>query len=206
MADFAAFALAHLPPAPARVLEVGCGDEGGLVPALTEAGYDALGVDPRAPEGVRFLQATFQDAAAAGALGAYDAVVAGRMLHHVEPLSEALGVLASLAPLLVVDDFGWDAIDPVAQEWYERRYAELAAAGAAPAGPPSLDEWRERVSGLHRGGAVLEALRRRYRELLFEPRPFLYRWLDPASEAGEQALVDAGAIAAIGFRWVGTAG
>jgi len=45
---FTEFVLHHLPPAPARVLEIGCGDRGGVVPALVDAGYDALGVDPRA--------------------------------------------------------------------------------------------------------------------------------------------------------------
>src|SRR2546430_17366285 len=50
------FVLHHLPPAPARVLEVGCGDRGGVVSALVDAGYDAIGVDPRAPAGPRFRQ------------------------------------------------------------------------------------------------------------------------------------------------------
>ena len=41
------FVRAHLPPAPARVLEIGCGPEGGFVPAMREHGYDAVGVDSR---------------------------------------------------------------------------------------------------------------------------------------------------------------
>ena len=45
------FARGQLPPAPARVLEVGCGSLGGFVPALLDAGYQAVGVDPEAPEG-----------------------------------------------------------------------------------------------------------------------------------------------------------
>jgi hypothetical protein len=45
--EFTEFVLHHLPQAPARVLEVGCGDRGGVVPSLVEAGYDAIGVDPR---------------------------------------------------------------------------------------------------------------------------------------------------------------
>ena len=40
------FVRAHLPPAPARVLEIGCGPEGGFVPTMREHGYDAEGVDP----------------------------------------------------------------------------------------------------------------------------------------------------------------
>ena len=59
--DFTEFVLSHLPPAPARVLDVGCGDVGGVVPALVEAGYDAYGVDPRAPAGTRYSHGDFRD-------------------------------------------------------------------------------------------------------------------------------------------------
>src|SRR5438105_91990 len=58
--DFTEFVLSQLSPAPARVLEIGCGPDGGIVSALVEAGHDALGVDPRVPEGDRFRAATFQ--------------------------------------------------------------------------------------------------------------------------------------------------
>ncbi|MDF2739214.1 MAG: Methyltransferase domain [Actinomycetia bacterium] len=45
------FVREQLPAAPARVLEVGCGTLGGLVPALVDGGYQAVGVDPQAPQG-----------------------------------------------------------------------------------------------------------------------------------------------------------
>jgi len=45
------FVAAQLPRAPATVLEIGCGAAGGFVPALLDAGYDAMGIDPAAPEG-----------------------------------------------------------------------------------------------------------------------------------------------------------
>jgi hypothetical protein len=44
------FVRAELPPTPATVLEMGCGLLGGFVPALLDAGYHAVGVDPEAPE------------------------------------------------------------------------------------------------------------------------------------------------------------
>lgn len=201
MAAFADFVLAWLPPPPARVLEVGCGREGGVVQALVEAGYDAVGVDPDAPVGKRFRRESFQDTAPA--LGTFDAAVAGRMLHHVFPLDEALDVLGRLAPRLVVEEFAWEAIDPPAQRWYEGRHAELVATGRRPTGPPSLDEWRWRHPGLHRSDTLLAELRERYRELAFEPLPYLYRWLEPGDEAPERELVDAGAIRPIGWRWAG---
>jgi len=181
------------------VLEVGCGEEGGLVESLARRGYDVLGVDPHAPEGERFRRARFQELE-----GEWDAVVAGRVLHHVRPLGESLDIVASFAPLLVVDEFAPDLIDDAAQDWYEGQHRLLRASGQQPKGPPSLDEWRTRHHELHPHDVLLDALRERYDELVVEWGPYLFRWLGgPSSEALEQSLVDAGAFAAIGYRWAG---
>jgi SAM-dependent methyltransferase len=199
MPDFATFVLSQLPPPPRRVLEIGCGTAGGVVPALVAAGYDALGVDPRAPAGERYRQTDFRDVD-----GTFDAVVAGRVLHHVHPLDDALDRVASLAAVLVVDEFAWDRIDAAAQDWYEGQRRMLVAAGADPPGPASLDEWRTRHPDLHAHVALLQGLRTRYRESAFEWLPYLYRWLGgPASEALEQTLIDAQAFPATGWRFAG---
>ena len=199
MSDFATFVLSQLPPPPRRVLEIGCGTEGGVVPALVAAGYDALGVDPRAPAGDRYRQTDFREVD-----GAFDAVVAGRVLHHLRPLGDALDRVAALAPLLVVDEFAWDRIDDAAQDWYESQRRMLVAAGADPPGPASLDEWRMRHPDLHPHRELLDGLRARYRETAFVWLPYLHRWLGgPSSEALEQALVDAQAFPATGWRWAG---
>ncbi|MFL5911307.1 MAG: class I SAM-dependent methyltransferase [Gaiellaceae bacterium] len=180
---FTEFVLHHLPPAPARVLEVGCGDRGGVVPALVDAGYDATGVDPRAPAGPRFLQTDFREVA-----GTFDAVVAGRVIHHLDPLGDAVDRLASLAPLLIVDEFAWDLIDPELQAWYE---AERAARPDA-IGPPTLDEWRWRHPGLHPHDVLLEALRARYDERVLEWIPYFHHWLGDVESPDR-----------IGYRWAG---
>lgn len=204
MSDFATFVLEQLPEPPCRVLEVGCGPEGGLVPFLAGRGYDALGVDPEAPAGGGFLRARFQDAHAELSREGFDAVVAGRVLHHVRPLGEGLDAVAALAPLLLVDEFAPDRIDPAARAWYEARRAELRAAGGDPPGPPDLGEWRLRHPDLHSDAVLLAGLRARYEERILAWVPYLHRWLgDPASEAIEQELIDAGAIRAIGYRWAG---
>jgi len=201
VSDFATFVFEQLPPPPLRVLEIWCGREGGLVEQLAARGYDVLGVDPDAPEGERFVRAEFQSLD-----GAWDAAVAGRMLHHVNPLGESLDTLASLAPLLVVDEFAWNRIDASAQDWYEGQHRMLRAAGVEPYGPASLDDWRGRHAGLHPDDLLLPELRARYDELAFERLPYLHRWLGgPSSEALEQSLVDAGAFPAIGYRWAGSA-
>ena len=45
------FVRGWLPDAPARVVEIGCGPLGGFVPRLEQAGYEATGIDPKAPPG-----------------------------------------------------------------------------------------------------------------------------------------------------------
>jgi hypothetical protein len=198
--DFATFVLDQLPAPPGRVLEVGCGREGGLVELLAERGYDVLGVDPQAPEGERFHRGEFQELD-----GSWDAAVAGRVLHHVRPLEQSLDKLASLAPLLVVDEFAFDRIDESAQDWYEGQHRLLRASGADPYGPQSIDEWRVRHPGLHAHDVLLAALRERYDERTLEWVPYLYHWLGgPSSEALEQTLVDVRAFPAIGYRWAGS--
>ena len=179
---------------------MGCGNEGGVVALLTDAGYDALGVDPAAPDGPRFRRERFQDVG-----GEWDAVVAGRVLHHVHPLDEGIAHLASLAPVIVVDEFSRDLIEPQGQDWYEAQHRMLAAAGAVPPGPPSLDEWGGRHADLHSHGVLLDALRTHYEERVLEWVPYFHRWLaGPSSEALEQTLVGAGAFPAVGYRWAGT--
>jgi hypothetical protein len=187
------------------VLEVGCGREGGLVPALVEAGYDAIGVDPEAPEGDRFLRETFQTLEPGDTVvHGWDAVVAGRVLHHLRPLGEGVARLARLAPLLLVDEFARELIDDRAQAWYEERYRLVSDGGGRPPGPPELNGWRLRHPDLHRHAVLLAELRARYGELAFEWLPYLHRWLgDPESELLERELTEAGALPRIGWRWAG---
>src|SRR6266566_8012069 len=106
--DFTEFALSQLPEPPGRVLEVGCGHEGGVAPALAAAGYEILAIDPHAPAGPLYRRVTLEEL---DDPGPFDAVVAGRVLHHVHPLGAALDKLAGLAPLLVLDEFAWERLD-----------------------------------------------------------------------------------------------
>jgi SAM-dependent methyltransferase len=188
-----------LPP-PARVLEVGCGD-GGLARTLDEAGYEVLAIDPRAPRGAIFRQVTLEELEDAGP---FDVAIADRALHHVNPLGPALAKLAGLAPLLVLEEFAWERIDPETQAWYETLHRELLAAGRAPEGPPNLDRWRLDHQDLHRSDLVLEAVAGRYEQRSFERQPYFYRWLElPEAEEVEQKAIDAGTIRPIGYRYVG---
>jgi hypothetical protein len=197
---FLSFVLDRLPAPPARVLEVGCGNEGGLVPSLAERGYDVLGVDPQAPTGDRYVRAHFEESFDVLTGRPWDAVVAARVLHHVDPLAEGVGLLAQLAPILLVDEFAPDLITGDAQAWYEARRRE---AGDVPA-PERIDDWRRRHPHLHPHEVVLTALRRRYDERELVWVPYFHRWLrSRAVEEEEQASIAAGEIPAIGWRWAG---
>jgi methyltransferase family protein len=197
VSDFLEFVLSRLPRAPARVLEVGCGVEGGLTPALADAGYDVLGIDPDAPEGPLFRSVTLEELDDSGP---FAAVVASRVLHHVDPLGPGLDKLARLAPLLLVDEFAPERIDEPTREWYEAQHRRLLD----PLGPGDLREWAARHPDLHPSHVVLGELEARFETHHLEWRPYLYRWLgDPASEEPERGLIEAGAIRAVGFRYAG---
>jgi hypothetical protein len=199
--EFADYVLRRLAPAPLRVLEVGCGDQGGVTPALVAAGYDVLAIDPRAPEGPNYRRTTLEELEP----GPFDAVVAGRVLHHVTPLGPALEKLAGLAPLLLADEFAWDRIDAAAQQWYELLYTERCSEGAHPEGPPDLDEWRARHVDLHSSLTLLAALDAGYETEDLEWRPYLYHWLGDETRPLEQDAIEAGELPAIGYRFTGRA-
>ena len=198
--EFTAFVLSQLPPAPARVLEIGCGPDGGIVPALVDAGHDAIGVDPRAPDGERFRATAFQELDE----GRFDAVVGERVLHHVEPLGPSLDRLAELAPTLVLEEFAWEQMDEPTRDWYESQHRLLRAAGVEPNGPPDFALWEDEHDDLHRSDTLRRELAERYEDNHFEWRPYLYRWLaGPSTEPLEETLIRSGAIRPLGFRWAG---
>ena len=202
-----AFVLGELPPPPARVLEIGCG-AGELALEVAQAGYDVLAIDPDAPTGPIFRQTTLERL---DEPGAFDAVVASRSLHHIHDLDAAVERIQSLVQpggRFILVDFAWERMDPDTADWYLGQELVLEAAGRLDDVPRSLEDalaaWEEEHRGLHTGEAMLASLSRRFRELRFERTPYLHRTLGGvASEALEQTLVDAGAIRALGFRWVG---
>ena len=199
--NFSDYVLRRLPPPPLRILEIGCGDQGGVTPALVAAGYDVLAIDPRAPEGLNYRRITLEDLEPEP----FDAVVAGRVLHHVTPLEPALAKLAGLAPLLLADEFAFDRIDAAAQRWYEQHYRQRSVGCDHPSGPPDLDQWRSRHIDLHSSGTLLSMLDEVYETVELEWRPYLYHWLGEETEPLERAAIEAGDLSAIGYRFTGRA-
>ena len=206
MTSFHDFLRAHLPPPPARVLDVGCG-AGELTTSLAVAGWDVLGIDPAAPQGDRFRRITLEEVESDER---FDAVVASHSLHHVRDLEAAVEKIASLLRpdgVVVVDEHAWDLLDDATLDWFWGQRRALAAAGglAVPATPEELRaEWDADHLGLHGFEALRSALNASFEEVAWERVPFLHRHLGgPSSGVLETALVDAGAIQPLGFRFAG---
>ena len=169
-----------------------------------------LGIDPVAPQGDSFRRIRLEDLEPSD--GPYDAVVASYSLHHIRDLEQALDLIVELlvpGGVLVLDEFGWDLVDEPTLDWLYGQRRALAAGGhgAAPASLDALrEEWEAEHLGLHGFEALRTAVDARFEEREFTRMPFFYRQLGGvATEVLEQALVDAGAIEALGFRYAGVA-
>jgi SAM-dependent methyltransferase len=130
-----------LPRPPARVLEIGCGPEGGFVPRLLDLGHDAVGVDPEAPAGDVYHRRQFEEYSVGAPV---DAVVACTSLHHVSDLGVVLDKVAdSLVPggVLVIVEWDWQRFDEATALWCFDRLPS-----ASPAGTPTADT---RPAGTH---------------------------------------------------------
>ena len=196
------FVTEQLPSAPARVLEVGCG-RGDLARAVAESGYEVVAIDPHAPAGELFRATSLEEFAGPEP---FDAVVASLALHHVADLPGALDKIVSLlrpTGSLIVNEHAVDRLDEPTARWYLEKRAVIR-----PDAPRSLEQclhdWEEHHAGLHGYAAMRKELDRRFTERFFAWMPYLYGELAGAvTDLEERALIDAGAIQATGFRYVG---
>jgi len=188
-----------LPPSPARVIELGCGPAGGVVPMLRADGYDAIGVDPRAPEEPHYMQVEFE---AAELPPGVDAVVASMSLHHV---GDPAGVLDRIASTLgpegrvVVVEWDWASFDDATAEWcFERldRDAEPGwlhrrHEGWLASGEPwyaYFTGWAHE-HGLHDTNDLLPLLDERFERLHFERGAYFFPELAGTNEEDELAAI-----------------
>jgi SAM-dependent methyltransferase len=121
--DLLTFIERWLPPPPARVVDVGCGD-GTLTRHLIEAGFRVTGIDPRAPAGRHFVRTTLERFEPGAR---FDAAVAVRALHHVEDSTRAVHSLFSLLrpkARLVLVEFAVEHVDAEARRWLARHQAK----------------------------------------------------------------------------------
>lgn len=200
--ELVAFARANLPPAPARVLEIGAG-RGELAAALRHVGYQVTAVDPRteATSGVEPI-------ALIEVSGAFDAAIAIVSLHHVEPLHESVAHLAELLPggaRVVIDELDSDRYDERATGWWlhQRRARGDASGHAEKTAQQLVTELRHHVHSWQEVAGALAAAGFDVGEPV--RGPYLHRWeLGPELRAAEEQAIAAGAIPAVGLRTVAT--
>jgi Methyltransferase domain len=211
------FVRRELPTAPARVMEIGCGPRGGFVPLMLDVGYDAIGVDPQAPEGRQYHRIEFEQYQVAQQV---HAVVACTSLHHVADLQSVLAKvqdgLVSGAPLIVVE-WDWERFDENTAQWCFTRLAsstELSGHGWlrtlkdewVASGRPWAEYVRRWASEerLHPGHRMLSELDKQFDVRSCTRSPYFFPDLDQTSESDEQTAIDTGQILAGGIRYVGT--
>jgi len=209
------FIRGELPPPPARVIELGCGPAGGHVPALIQAGYDATGVDPEAPEGHAYRQIGFEEYRPDGPA---DAVIASVSLHHVEDPGTALDhVVEVLRPggVLVVMEWISEDFDEATARWcFERQLRDEAEpdawlgglyAGWAESGlgwDAFFRAWLDE-HGLHSAAGIRRELEARFAATHLSTGPYYFTDLPGTDAAAEQAAIDAGQIRAGCLRYAG---
>jgi SAM-dependent methyltransferase len=210
------FVRAQLPSPPATVIEIGCGPLGGFVPALLGDGYDAVGVDPEAPEAPGYHRIEFERYQPPRPV---DGVVACTSLHHVADPDDVLDrVAVALAPggVLVVVEWAWERFDQATARWC---FARLTP--SAPTAEPGWlhrrrNEWAgsgqpweaycrawATAEGLHTGQAILRGLDARFDRRLCGFGPYFFADLGDTPQPAEQAAIDAGQIQATGIWYAG---
>lgn len=216
----ARFVQVSLPPAPAKILEVGCGD-GWLCRELAQAGYDAVGIDPEAPRHSLLRGVGLDDF---DSERPFDAVVAVLSLHHIGDVRQAVHRIARLldsSGSIVVVEFGWDRLDPATLRWclaHLDRHSGTrswlrdlcdAVRHALAEGTASDVDACVRSWAVERGycssATMLDALDSRF---VGDPPvwgPYLYPDLDNVTDDDEREAIAAGRIAVTSFRYVGTA-
>jgi SAM-dependent methyltransferase len=204
----------QLPPAPASVLEIGCGSAGGFVPTLRREGYDAVGIDPNAPDAPAFHRIPFERYEPPQPVAA---VLASNSLHHVGDLEEAVGrICDALRPdgTLVVVEWAWERFDDATAQWCFARLSDQGEPGWlhrrrddwAASGRP----WEEYFPawagghGLHPGQEVVRRLEARFTRRVYAEGPYFFPDLAGDAQEDEQAAIDAVQIRATGIRYVGT--
>jgi SAM-dependent methyltransferase len=208
-----AFVQAHSPPASAhaprgpahapsaRILEVGGGD-GALASRLQETGYQVVSLDSSA-EAVALARQRGVDARVVRwpdfEDGPFDVVLFTRSLHHIEPLPPAVGQAKKLLRergKVLVEDFAYKEIEPLAVEWLYELLAVLDAGGLLRRDADGFADQFLRQGGslaawhathdphLHSAEVMLSCLRDHFAAVDVATAPYLYRYVCADLEEG----------------------
>jgi SAM-dependent methyltransferase len=202
----------HLPDPPASVVDLGCGPLGGFVPTLRADGYDAIGVDPKAPDEPHYRRAAFEHADLPRVV---DALVASTSLHHVDDPAKVIDRIASVvgaAGVVVVVEWASERFDEETARWCFERLGsgegwlhelrdEWRSSGLD--WPGYLHSWLER-EGLHSGETLVGLLDERLERRQLVYGPYFFADLADVTEADEQAAIDAALVQASRIDYVGT--
>jgi SAM-dependent methyltransferase len=179
---------------------------------LLESGYDAVGIDPKAPEGAHYQRVEFERAEVPRPL---DAVVASTSLHHVADPAEVVERMAAvLGPggVVVVVEWASERFDEKTAHWCFERVAEEGwlrelrdewlASGLD--WPHYFRGWLEREH-LHPGETLVRVLDDRLERRLLSSGPYFFPDLAETSEDDERATISAGRIEPNRIEYVGRA-
>lgn len=202
-----------LPAPPATVVEVGCGREGGFIPALLDDGYRVIGIDPVAPEGSSYVQAEYEQTDLPAPA---DAIVACTSLHHVGDLAVVVDKLAGdlkTDGICVVIEYDWEHFDQATAEWCFARLGSAAQDGWLErqrlrwleSGQPWERYFRGWAAehGMHGGDAILAELDRKFEPIHHARGAFFFPELEQVTEAEELQAIDAGEIRPLRIDYAG---
>jgi len=206
-----------LPDPPARVVELGCGTLGGHVPLLRAAGYDALGVDPAAPEGAEYRRVEFERLEDPPTEAA--AIVASASLHHVEDpraVLDAMGRALAAGGRVIVVEWDWEAFDRPTSDWCFRRLGPDEEGGwlhrHRDAWAASGTSWDDYLRGwaqehrIHPARELLALLAERFRLDPPVRGPYFFADLEGTTEDDEARAIEAGEIRAARVDVLGVRG
>jgi SAM-dependent methyltransferase len=203
---------ARLPAPPARVVDLGCGPLGGFVPFLHSNGYDAAGIDPKAPDTADYHRVEFEHLELSERV---DAAIASTSLHHVTDPAQVIDRLATTlrsGGTLVVVEWAWERFDEATAHWCFQRLGQDEEnwlrrlshewTSSEQGWQTFVGDWATR-DGLHRGEALLQLLDERFDRRFLAFAPYFFPDLADTTDAAEQAAIAAGLIRATRIDWVG---
>ncbi|MGH3587601.1 MAG: class I SAM-dependent methyltransferase [Pseudonocardia sp.] len=204
----------NLPASPATVLEIGCGPLGGFVPMLRSEGYDAVGVDPEAPNGHDYQQTEFERHIPPSQV---DVVVASTSLHHVRDLGEVLdAVSTAFAPggTLIVLEWASERFDAATAQWCFERLPAAESHDEANWLQRHRDHWQAsdqpwdaffqawlQEESLHPSDDILRELDLRFEQKNCRFGPYCFPALPGTTMDDEQMAIDENRIQATAVQY-----
>lgn len=179
---------------------------------MRRLGYDAVGVDPEAPDGAEYMRTEFEHVDIAEPV---DAFVACASLHHVADLDVVFDRITSvLNPdgTVVVVEWSYERFDEATARWCFDRLTvgdQSWLSHHRDRWQESGQSWDQYFQGwvsderLHAGRDIVHGLQTRFDTKIVGETSYLFADLGDVTGDEEQAAIEAGVIQATGIRYVG---